>query len=139
MRKITELIKLEQIPSGTAQQRKVAYMHGRVMSYPSKSLSKTRSVYAMALRGARKPSEPFTGAVKLSLSFLYATKDKRKQRAYWKTTRPDCDNLAKVFIDELVHEGWLVDDSIISSLTITKRWHTEAMILLEIEEVDVEQ
>lgn len=135
MQKLTRLIELEKIPSGTSQQRKIAYVNGRVMSYPSKSLEEARKIYAYALRMAKKPSEPLSGAIKLSLVFLYGTKDKRKIKGIWKTTKGDVDNIAKVFIDSLVREGWLVDDANIVCLSVQKKWYESSKILFELEEV----
>lgn len=135
MRQTTQIIKLDSIPTGTAQQRKMAYRNGKVMSYPSKSLEKARRVYNVALRGCEKPSEPFAGAVKLTLGFHYGTKDKRKIQGIWKTTRPDCDNVAKVFVDSLVHHGWMVDDANIVQLSITKTWDTRSYVFMILEEV----
>lgn len=130
--KRTVMIQLDQIPSGTAQQRKIAMNNGMIRSYPSKSLQRTRAIYDKAL--APITPEHLTGAIKLTLVFYYATSDKKKRQLEYKVTRPDCDNLAKVFIDSLMHHGWFEDDSQICTLSVSKRWSDRAMILMEIEE-----
>lgn len=134
MRKRTELLQLEKIPSGTAQQRRVAYVNGRIMSYPSKSLEEARRIYHKALSKLDKQA-PYSGAIKLTILFTYKTKEKKRINGFWKTTRPDVDNLAKVFIDQLMHEGIIQEDSNIVQLNISKRWDTNSYIMFELEEV----
>lgn len=135
MRKIVEVMKLEEIPRGTAQQRKLSIVNGRAMSYPSKTLAHARAVYAYQFAKLGRPKEPFKGPCKLTLAFVFGTKEKKKIREHWKTTKPDCDNLAKVFIDALNHNGFLSDDNQISSLSVSKWWDSESKILFELEEL----
>jgi len=64
---------------------------------------------------------PLEGPLSATLTFVFASK--KKHRIY-KTTKPDCDNLAKGLLDSL--NGLLyVDDNQIVSLTVTK-WHAAA-------------
>lgn len=134
MRKRTELLQLEKIPSGTAQQRRYAFINGRAVNYPYKSLKQARKIYHEALSKLEK-QETYDGAIKLNITFSYKTKEKKKILFFWKTTRPDLDNLAKVFIDQLVQHEFIVDDSNIVQLTLTKRWDTYSYVLFELEEV----
>lgn len=135
MKKISHIFKLEEIPRGTAQQRKLAIVNGRAKSYPSKSLEHARSVYAYQFAKLGRPSEPLKGPCRLTLVFIFGTKDKKKIRDHWKTTKPDCDNLAKIFIDELNHYGAITDDNQISSLSVSKWWDSESKILFVLEEL----
>ena len=134
MRKRTELIQLDKIPSGTAQQRRVAYVNGRITSYPSKSLEEARRIYHKALSKLDK-QEPYSGAIKLTLLFGYKTKDKKKIKNIWKTSRPDLDNIAKVFIDQLMKHEIIQEDSNIVQLSISKFWDERSYVLFELEEV----
>ena len=136
MRSLTKVLLLEKIPSGTAQQRKIAIQGGRVRSYPSKSLEETRRVYDIALKGVGRPSEPFSGAVRLSLAFYYGTKDRAKQKALYKETRPDLDNLVKPFQDALVRNGFLKEDSNVVFLCARKCWSDTTRIFFQLEEVE---
>lgn len=136
MRKITRLIELDKIPTGTAQQRKIAVNHGIVRSYPSKSLEATRRVYDIALKGAEVPLEAFGGAIRLTVSFIYGTSDKRKIRQGYKTTSPDLDNTLKPFQDALVRNHYLVEDSNVVQLNLQKRWGASSQILFILEELD---
>lgn len=135
MRKITEVIKLDKIPSGTKQQRGTTIINGRAISYPKKSLEHARAVYAYAFSKLKKPSEPFKGPCKLTIAFIYGTTDKKKIRLHWKDTKPDYDNLAKVFTDALKNNGYIIDDNQISTATVSKWWEAESKILFELEEL----
>lgn len=136
MRKYTRLLEVEKIPTGTAQQRKIAITHGRVRSYPSKSLEETRRVYDIALKRSGVPPEPFSGAVKLTVSFIYGTSVKKNIRQGYKTTRPDLDNVLKPFQDALVRNGYLEEDSQVVQLDLQKRWGSSSQILLIMEELE---
>lgn len=67
------------------------------------------------------PTAPITGAVSLSIDFDYFTPTK-KRRGKWKTTRPDCDNVAKLLIDCMTKLGFWVDDSQVARLRVSKRY-----------------
>jgi len=51
-----------------------------------------------------------------------------------KITRPDCDNVVKVILDELINQKFVVDDSIIWSLYIEKCWELSPSIILTIKQ-----
>lgn len=136
MRKYTRLLEVEKIPTGTAQQRKIAISHGRARSYPSKSLENTRRVYDNVLKRAGAPPEPFHGSVKITVSFIYGTSVKKNIRQGYKTTRPDLDNVYKPFQDALVRNGYLEEDSRVVQLDLQKRWGATSQILLIMEELD---
>ena len=106
----------DQIPKGTAQQKK--FGHGYV--YESKNVRETRKLYQERLQPIA-PENPMTGPVNLDIEFDYVIKDK-KRKGLWKTTRPDLDNVSKLFIDELMKCGFFVDDSQIVRLTLSKRF-----------------
>ena len=134
--KVTRIIYPEKIPSGTSQQRKIAVINGKRMSYPTKTLKETKRIYADALRRAERPPEAFRGACKISVSFEYGTSDKRKLKGKYKITKPDLDNMVKTFVDSLVNFGYLTDDSIIVNLSASKSWSDKTRILFILEEVE---
>lgn len=136
MQKVTRIIYPEKIPSGTSQQRKIAVVNGKAMSYPSKTLKETWRIYTDALRLSERPSEAFSGACRISVSFEYGTSDKRKINGKYKVTKPDLDNLLKPFIDSLVRFGYLSDDSIIVQVSARKSWSDKTRIFFELEEVE---
>lgn len=135
MQKVTRIIYPEKIPSGTSQQRKLAVINGKATSYPSKTLKETWRIYGDALRRTEQPLKPLDGPCKITVSFNYGTKDKRKINGIYKVTKPDLDNLLKPFIDSLVRHKYLTDDSIIVQISALKRWDDKNVIAFELEEV----
>lgn len=134
--KITRLLELEKIPSGTPQQRKNTYYRGKSWSYPSATLEKARNVYNKLLRNVEKPPKPLTGAIKLTLFFLYGTKDKKKIKKFWKDTKSDIDNISKIFIDSLVRNGFIEDDARVVLISAGKVWNENSRIFFCIEELE---
>lgn len=120
-----------QIPTGTAQQKK--FGHGYV--YESKNAREARKMYQEQLQKIA-PDHPLTKAVSLEIEFEYVIKDKKKKGTL-KTSRPDLDNVAKLFIDELMKAGFIVDDSQIVKLCLFKRFSEddEARIKVDLKEI----
>lgn len=76
-----------------------------------------------------RPAEPIGGPLRVSINFGYAPLEKHKKNhggatvIEAKLTRPDCDNLVKMVLDCLVKSGYIVDDSNVTSLSVTKWFH----------------
>ena len=112
------ILTMEQIPKGTAQQKRY---NGRTRTYfKSQRLQQTEDFYLNELR-SYAPTSPITGAVSLSIDFDYFTPTK-KRRGKWKTTRPDCDNLVKILIDCMTKLGFWLDDAQVARLVVNKRY-----------------
>lgn len=111
-------IKCAKLPSGTAQQRKYAVVNGRVMTYPSETYKKAKRDLTLLLKPHR-PKTPALGAIYLSLAYQYETSTKKDYNTF-KTTRPDGDNLLKVFKDVMTELGFWLDDSQVSVEAISR-------------------
>jgi len=76
-----------------------------------------------------RPAEPIGGPLRVSVNFGYAPLEKHKRKhggatvIEAKITRPDCDNLVKMVLDCLVKSGYIVDDSNVTALSVTKWFH----------------
>lgn len=76
-----------------------------------------------------RPEKPIGGPLRVSVNFAYAMLEKHKRKhggatiIEAKTTRPDVDNLVKIVLDCLVKSGYIIEDSIISTLSVTKWFH----------------
>ena len=84
------------------------------------------------------PEFPLKGAISLHSIWYFPIKNKKKWGT-WKTSKPDCDNLNKIFQDVAGSCGWWTDDSQVSSLTIEKRYadaNEETGIFVEIALLD---
>lgn len=114
-------MKLEKIPSGTAQQRRFYYDKRQgVRTYPSESYRNAKKVLTSLLREHR-PLEPYKGAVLLDVEYRYETKEKRKHDKF-KTTKPDGDNLLKVLKDCMTQLGFYADDAQVCVEAISRYW-----------------
>ena len=76
-----------------------------------------------AMRGA----SPFEGPVRLTVTAIYPwpkswSPKKRSVRRFWKTSRPDVDNLGKIVADALNGVAW-IDDAQIALMSVAKRYH----------------
>ena len=93
----------------------------------------------LALLHPHAPAQPFEGPLKVKVAWCYPwrkSEPKKNRLAGSKPcdTRPDVDNLAKMFLDICSRLFW-VDDSQISSLTFSKWWGDHPGIALEILEM----
>lgn len=90
-----------------------------------------------------RPAAPIAGPVKLSLEFTWPwrTAETKKVRALgrvYRTTRPDCSNLAKTTEDRLVAMRFIEDDGLVVSLSVRKFYGDTPGIRVEIMPVDAE-
>jgi Holliday junction resolvase RusA-like endonuclease len=71
---------------------------------------------------AHKPDKPMDGPLRMSVHFAYPLLKEHlgKVTVKAKITRPDCDNLVKMVMDCLTEEGYIVDDSRVVHLSISK-------------------
>lgn len=121
IRKIQFFIPLAKIPSGTAQQRKASINKytGKIQTRPSDSYIHAKKLFC-SLIWKHRPEEPFKGPLSLELGYRYEAQTKKMVNTF-KTTRPDGDNLLKVFKDCLNDTGFFAnDDSQVASETITR-------------------
>lgn len=137
MRKISIDLVLDQIPKGTAQMKRANFRNGTF--FEGKDLKNTRELY-MGMLLPDAPERPLIGPVAVSLYFFYPIKDKRK-KGKWKTSKPDCDNLAKLLLDCLTRLNYWEDDSQIATLIIGKKYsmNDSAQISLFIRELPDER
>lgn len=105
---------MEKIPTATLQQKRAAYVKGRLMMYEPQNVKEAKSYYEHLLRPYR-PSQPITNPVCIYIRWAFPIKDKKKWNT-WKTSKPDVDNLEKILIDRFVKTRFIEDDSLVVSL-----------------------
>ncbi len=125
------LIEIEmKIPGSTKQQRKIS---GK-KSYPTMGLRVARATWQAALE-PHAPEKPLAGAVAMEIVLNYHNPSKK--RTFYKTTRPDLDNLAKIIIDALVTTGYMMNDAQVVELKLAKYYTSTAeRVTIEIEELE---
>ena len=117
------------IPSGTAQTRGHG-ANGRTWKSPFHRIA---AATWQALFERHRPKRPLTGPVAVSAILMYHRRDVGAF-ARPKTTRPDWDNLAKVFDDALMAAGIIAEDACIWDGHVTKmEWEADEMVRFRIE------
>ena len=123
------------IPSGTAQTRGHG-ANGRTWKSPS---HRKAAAAWQALFERHRPEKPLSGPVTVYACLLYHN-DKAGAAGRPKTTRPDLDNLAKVFTDALVSAGIVAEDKLIfDARTIKWEWSGAEMVQFHIETEETPQ
>ena len=124
-------LRFETMPKGTAQQKRY---NGRTHTYfKDRKLMETEKEFFFALR-PYAPEEPSELPIELHIWFYFDVKEKKK----WgkpKVSKPDVDNFAKAFIDQMGKSGFFRDDSQITDLHIEKYYAEKATIVVEWEEI----
>ena len=90
---------------------------------------------------AHRPDVPLTGALRLTLVFMYPWRkaEPLKNRAKGKRpkdTLPDLENLTKQLVDVLERTGFFANDGAISSMRLDKFWTSNVgvSVLLEMDD-----
>ena len=118
----------------TNQQKGVKNINGKLVTYDRKGTKNQELVMNLV---QNRPKVPFLDKnipLKLSVTFFYAIKQKKKW-GLLKTTKPDLDNLLKNLQDYMTKLGYYVDDSQICWLEVKKFYSEKNSIEIEIEEM----
>lgn len=130
------------LPKGTAQQKgeKVCYkrrkdgsIYGYVHHYKKEIVRLTRREFVYRL-GKYAPAMPSEKPVRLMIWVCFDVKNRNLWGKY-KTTRPDCDDWAKEFIDALGEVGFFLDDSQVVDLRVVKTYAEKASVSVQIEDL----
>ena len=106
-------------PTTTQQMHKVKIVNGKPQFYDSDDLKAARVKLTAHLSG-HIPEQKYTGAVRLVVKWCFPMGSHKDGE--WKTTRPDTDNLQKLFKDILTGLKYWTDDAIVASEIIEKFW-----------------
>ena len=104
-------------PKATAQHRR----HTRAgRTYQPENALRAAAMFR-AIWERYRPARPLVGPLAVVLVFTWPhTKRTKTQAPTPKTTRPDCDNLAKLALDAATVAGWWSDDAEIFDLRVAK-------------------
>lgn len=97
------------IPTVTHQEKKATVKNGKIVIYEPQDLKDAREKY-MAYLSKHKPEKPFLGPVSLETAWLFP-EDSKHEAGEPKTTKPDTDNLIKLFKDCMTKTGFWKDDA----------------------------
>lgn len=125
-------VRMDEVPKTTAQQKK--FSTKTKTFYKTSKIKQSEYLLARALSG-RQPRKTYDTPIKLSVTWLFPHTKKSKDGER-KGTRPDLDNLQKLLQDIMCKLGYYKDDSLITDLTLKKRWHRHSGLIIEINEVE---
>ena len=117
-------------PTATAQERKVAVVHGVPRFYDPKPVQAARALLMAHLR-QHVPAEPLSGPLELRAVWRFP-RGRSHRDGEWRVTRPDTDNLQKLLKDCMTRCGFWHDDAQVVRETVEKRWADE-LVGIEIE------
>ena len=121
-------------PTVTQQEHKLAIRNGKPVMYEPQEIQITRSRFVGLLDKARRiygPEETISNTpVRLTTKWIWPAKDKTET---WKLTRPDTDNLIKLFKDCMTRTGFWKDDALVCSEITEKSYGPIAGIWVRIE------
>lgn len=123
---------MDEVPKTTAQQKK--FSTKTKTFYKTSKIKQSEYLLARALSG-RQPRKTYDTPIELSVTWLFPHTKKSKDGER-KGTRPDLDNLQKLLQDIMCKLGYYKDDSLITDLTLKKRWHRHSGLIIEINEVE---
>jgi Holliday junction resolvase RusA-like endonuclease len=109
-------------PTVTHQEKAVRVVGGKPVFYEKPELKAARAKLLDAL-AQHRPSTPMTGAVRLVVTWCFPLDDGGRHRdGEPKTSKPDTDNLQKLFKDCMTKAGFWVDDAQVYMEQVGKFW-----------------
>lgn len=127
---------MEKIPMTTHQQKKVNVRNGKPIFYEPEELKNARAKFE-SLLARHVPPDKLKGPVRLTVKWCFPM-IKGARTGQYKTTKPDTDNLQKLFKDCMTKLGFWKDDAQVASEIAEKFWSEVVGIYVRVEEWDDE-
>ena len=125
------------IPTVTHQEKRIVVRKGKPQVYEDAGLAEARAKYEAHL-ARHAPEKPFKGPVILHVVWCFPANGKHKDGEP-KTTKPDTDNMIKLFKDCMTRTGFWKDDAQVFRELNEKYWACTEGIFVEVnEESDTE-
>lgn len=121
-------------PTATHQQKRVRCIKGKPVHYDSQEIKAIRGMFEAKL-SKHAPGKPFEKGVKLTVIWIFETKSKNKDGCP-KLTKPDTDNVEKLFKDCMAKVGFFKNDAQVFDERVVKMWGILPGIFVEIEEAE---
>lgn len=120
-------------PTATHQMKGVARGRERIVFYETTRVQEARGKFMAAL-ARHAPASPLRPPVRLVVKWLFPAGRKNADGDY-RTTRPDTDNLQKLFKDCMAGAGFFADDCHVASEVAEKFWAKTPGIWVRVEEM----
>ena len=122
-------------PTATAQQKKIT--QGKNGTPIVRDSDASKEARAKLLAALPEPIQKLAGPVRVATKWIWPLRKADKPGTYYKTTKPDADNMVKLLLDSMTKRGYWTDDSQVASLTVEKfRSDTQTGIYIEAQEMD---
>lgn len=121
---------MKRIPTVTHQQKKVRVIRGKTVFYEPPRLAAARTLFEASL-ASYAPPEPIASGVRLAVKWIFPRGD-HPDGAY-KLTKPDTDNLQKLFKDCMTAVGFWKDDALVCSEICEKFYGEPSGIYVQVE------
>lgn len=108
-------------PRVTAQQKGVYVAGGRPFFYTKKKIKQAEQGLIAHMR-TKAPARPIDGPCIVEVTYIWSLRQAERKSAGLipHTQRPDVDNLVKLVMDAMVNAKWIVDDSQVYILRVSK-------------------
>ena len=123
------------IPTVTHQEKRIVIRKGKPQVYEDAALAEARAKYEAHL-AKYAPEKPIKGPVSLHVVWLFPIKGNHIDGEP-KITRPDTDNMIKLFKDCMTRTGFWKDDAQVFRELNEKYYASREGIYVEVEEVNV--
>lgn len=120
-------------PTATAQEHKVAVRNGKPIFYDPPEVKAAKEKLTVNL-AKHRPPEKYICGIRLITKWLFPNDGKHKDGEY-KTSKPDTDNLQKMFKDCMTKLDFWTDDQLVASEICEKFWADIPGIYVRIEEL----
>ena len=120
-------------PNKTHQEKGERVVNGRIVHYTKDEVKAIRQRFLAELAD-HAPAAPFTGPVRLVTKWMYPAGYGCKP-GQWKNTKPDTDNLIKLFKDCMADVGFFKDDAQVASEITEKFYWDLPGIYVRVEEL----
>lgn len=115
-------VPLKKIPTVTHQDKIISVKNGKPIIFDSPELKRAKRIFEDCLI-EHIPSKELEPPVSIELVWCFPLEKNKVDGDYY-TKKPDVDNLAKAFIDQMTKLKFWKDDSHVSKLISEKRYNS---------------
>ena len=113
---------LKKIPTVTHQDKIISVKNGKPIIFDSHNLKEAKEVFKTGLI-SHIPSKMLNAPIGVEIIWCFPLEKNKIDGDYY-TKKPDVDNLAKAFIDQMTKLKFWKDDSHVSKLVSEKRYNS---------------
>ena len=115
-------VPLKKIPTVTHQDKIISVKNGKPIIFDSHNLKEAKEVFKTGLIN-HIPGKMLNAPIGIELIWCFPLEKNKVDGDYY-TKKPDVDNLAKAFIDQMTKLKFWKDDSHVSKLVSEKRYNS---------------